>query len=285
MEKKKYVGSADPYKIDENAHYNSPNLEKLFSTALLEEPMNFQPSLLEPKKNYKIIKDEKELQRFINWLPELRENEKFYYSLFARKKYGATEGLKADKAQLKRGTATKKDLVNKLKKLEVEVGSYTIDGIPINQDSLVVYITPNPRDMHKAGLSLLKTLAHLLAMEQPLSNPHSLALNAIQITPRKLFIDIDIDFTDNWQPEKKFTEEIVFPSIKEYVNENALTWIRTKGGFHVLVELNKIEEKYKPNWYMNIQKIKSEYFNVMMNGDNMIPIPGCTQSDFTPYLV
>jgi len=57
--------------------------------------------------NYKIIKDEKELKKFIDWLPQLEDGQKFYISLFARKKYGATEGLKADKGQLKRFTASK----------------------------------------------------------------------------------------------------------------------------------------------------------------------------------
>ena len=37
--------------------------------------------------NYKIVENEKQLKEFIDWLPELEENEKYFVSLFARKKY------------------------------------------------------------------------------------------------------------------------------------------------------------------------------------------------------
>lgn len=65
--------------------------------------------------NYKIFKCEETFNKFLEWLPELEYGQKFYFSLFARKKYGATEGLKADKGQLKRFTASKNKLIIKLK--------------------------------------------------------------------------------------------------------------------------------------------------------------------------
>lgn len=66
--------------------------------------------------NYKIVKNQDELQAFIDELPELKDGQKYYYSLFARKKYGATEGLKSDKCQLKRGTTTKERMIRDFKK-------------------------------------------------------------------------------------------------------------------------------------------------------------------------
>jgi hypothetical protein len=43
--------------------------------------------------NYQIIADSVALQNFINWLPELRDNEKYYVTLFARKKLTSSMGL------------------------------------------------------------------------------------------------------------------------------------------------------------------------------------------------
>lgn len=235
--------------------------------------------------NYKIIKDEKELQKFIEWLPELEDGQKFYVSLFARRKYGATEGLKADKSQLKRFTANKQQLISKIKKLEVKMDSYEIGELKINQDSLVLYITPNPRDMHKAGLKTIQELTRYLVEGRTIYNPQSVALNMIQVTGVKKYYDIDLDFKEG----KGCSLETVYDWIKEHdiINPEAIIGnvVMTKGGFHILVELEKISDKYKKKWHNGFIQNKHEKFNIMMNADNMVPVPGCTQSNFTPILM
>lgn len=50
--------------------------------------------------NYNIINDKNELLKFIEWLPELEEDEKYYVSLLARNKYSSIK-LNKDKAALK----------------------------------------------------------------------------------------------------------------------------------------------------------------------------------------
>ena len=51
--------------------------------------------------NYKIICEEENLLKFIEWLPDLETDEQFYGCLFARKKYDSTGIVKSDKGQLK----------------------------------------------------------------------------------------------------------------------------------------------------------------------------------------
>src|SRR6187397_960320 len=106
-------------------------------------------------ETYKIVANEEELNRFIEFLPDLTSDEKFYVTLFARKKYTTDPRFKNDKTQLKRLTVNKEDLVKELMKLEVANGLYQFNGIPIPQEMLAVYINPNPRSMTKASLEML----------------------------------------------------------------------------------------------------------------------------------
>jgi hypothetical protein len=229
--------------------------------------------------NYKIIQDLESLENFISLLPECKENEMFYLSLFARSKYDVNKvGLKADKQQLKRTTATKDRIVQKLKQWETEVGNYTTaSGIAIPQEVLAVYITPNPRDLHKASLNQAKNMMSSLAQGQPLGNPRSKAMNAIQVScSHKRFFDIDIDEKDR----------SIFDTICGFLNKEAVSnlSLESRGGYHLLVELDKISDEHKKSWYNNI-KYLIDSCDGQMNGDNMIPLVGCTQGGFTPKLI
>jgi hypothetical protein len=235
--------------------------------------------------NYKIVKCEETFSQFLDWLPELEDGQKFYFSLFARKKYGKTEGLKADKGQLKRFTASKEQALNKIKKLEVELGSYEIDGVKVNEESLVLYMTVNPRDMHKAGLKTAKELVYMMAEGKTIYNPQSVALNQIQVTGVKKYFDIDLDLKE----EKTLSHIQLYDLLcqNQLINEDAIknNIVKTRGGYHILVELDKISEPYKKSWFTNFSQLKDDRFTIMMNGDNMTPVPGCIQSDFIPYLI
>lgn len=235
--------------------------------------------------NYQIIKCEETFNKFLEWLPELEDEQKFYFSLFARKKFNKTEGLKADKGMLKRFTATKEQAYNKIKKLEVELGSYEVDGVKVNQDSLVLYVTINPRDMHKAGLKTAKELVSMVAEGKTIYNPQSVALNQIQVTGIKKYFDIDLDLKEGQKLSHLELYDVLMD--KDLINANAIdkNIIKTRGGYHILVELDKISEPYKKKWFNNFNQLKDERFTIMMNGDNMTPVPGCVQSDFIPYLI
>ena len=92
--------------------------------------------------NYKIIADENK-----DWLPELQDNEKYYFSLFARKKYCEEEIKANDKTQLKRFTSSKEKLVNKIRQLELPLGTWKLKHGDAPQQALALYISLNPRCM------------------------------------------------------------------------------------------------------------------------------------------
>ena len=178
---------------------------------------------------YELIKDEQRLIYFIdNVLPD--EGDGFMISLFARKKYDTTGTLKADKSQIKRVTSTKDGIIQKIRQMECKIGSYLYDNQPVPEESLALYITPSPRDYHKAGLQTLKEIADKL--QRNLSyNPKSLALNCIQTCGHGTYFDLDIDMVD---PEPiKIANTL--DRLTEMVNEDALHFILTRGGLHCLV--------------------------------------------------
>lgn len=227
--------------------------------------------------NYKIVQDEEILKDFINWLPELTEDETYYICLFARSKYFA--GLKADKSQLKRLTSDKHRMFAKIKQLECEVGSYTQGptNIVIPQEALAIYITPNPRSNSKAAQNSLKKLVDLAIGHSKNYNLHQEVMSQIQkAKSRSVFRDFDFD-------DVKYVD--IAHELEDVINPEAFHILDTRGGFHMLIELSKINSKYENKWFMKLKNVHNQYSSDTENhGDNLIPIPGCTQGGYVPTL-
>jgi hypothetical protein len=230
--------------------------------------------------NYQIIKDEKLLREFIDWLPELKETEKYYLCLFARNKYcKELTHIKSDKAQLKRFVSDKERMFQKIKQLEIEEGWYMQKETPVPQKALALYITVNPREMWKASVNSLVKLANCIRDQNILVNPHQEVLSEIQRTrSRTCWIDFDIDLSQE-DLEKKEEVESLLSILKGYVNPEAVQWLQTRGGYHMLINPSKIEEKFKNSFYNNISNYTDQ------SGDNMSPVPGCTQGDYIPHFI
>jgi len=220
-------------------------------------------------KNYKIIQDEESFRNFIDWLPELENGETYYCCLFARKKY--CKELRSDKSQLKRFTADKKYLYRKIKQLECEIGSYTQgEGVTIPQEALALYITPNPRSFEKATKNALIKFANLVTADYNGYNPHQEVMSALQTShSRKVFLDFDFDDVGYHE---------IRHEIFEVINPDAFHVVNTRGGFHLLVELSKIEEKYLKSWYQGVTSLRG----CDVRGDNLLPVVGCCQGNYTP---
>ena len=248
--------------------------------------------------NYTIITDEDKLKEFIDWLPELKFNEVFYCALFARSKYvnefdveikRQIKHIKTDKQQLKRFTATKERLFDKIKQCEVPVGSYVqytyespdktgnVKRTPIPQESLALYVNSNPRDLHKATIQSVKKLVDLATRNYEGHNPQAEVMSEIQkAKSKKIYMDFDFDGV-----RMDSTILYLFDKLNPIINKKAVHILQTRGGFHLLIELSKIEEKFQNNWYQNIKRIPG----CDIVGDNMIPIPGTYQGGFTPHFI
>jgi hypothetical protein len=239
---------------------------------------------MELKEVYSIITNEIELDKYIEGLEDLGTNYKYYISLFARKKYGGTEGLKSDKAQLKRVVASKKMIKKKLLQMEIPVGRYDLDGIPINQGSLVVYISANPRDLHAAGAAAALDMVKTGLSGDNIVNPQAIVMNKIQTIGEKIYFNVDIDLMKMGTMSEFGIRTFISSTVLSHRNYKL---VKTRGGFHVLVNLKSLDKDQKKTWYPQLVKLgqSQEFFTVdMSNGDGMLPLPGCTQGGTTPEL-
>lgn len=216
------------------------------------------------KENYKIISDINELSRFINWLPDLAEGERYYISLLARRKY--FEQIPSNNQQLKRFLTTKELMFSKIKQLEIEVGGYTFDGKTIPNEALALYISVNPRSLWRGSCEALKKLADVVARGDKNVDPQKLVMNCVQSSAgKKNFVVFDIDDKNPDLLKKAF--DIVG---KQW-------YIETRGGYHLLVQPCKAQETNR-NWYMKLKQFSD------ICGDEMSPICGGVQGSFCPVL-
>lgn len=221
------------------------------------------------KECYSIIRDEGLLNDFVDWLPTPNRDQKFYLSLFGRKKYTSAP-LKSDKTQLRRFTANKDNIIQKIRQLEVGLGLYLSGDVAVPEESLALYINPNPRDMLKATREVARKSLDLCLSEHHGYNIHAEALSCIQRAKpqRAQWQDFDID-------DSSFDLNI----LKKILNNDCYRVLKTRGGFHVLVEPRKVSGEYKKTYYKNMLKYTDQV------KDNMLPCPGVCQGEFVPHFV
>jgi len=238
--------------------------------------------------NYKIIYNEEALHYFIdNFLPNINDNTHTHYvSLLARNKYEVnTNVIKGDKAQVKRFNSSKERLFDKIKQLEVPLGSYkTSDGNAIPQEALALYIAPNPKCLRKAAFIAQQELADSL-YNGKFVNPRQVGMTAIHNAYDKFYFrDFDMD---------NVSADTVINDVSHLINHDAVHFLQTRGGVHVIVESAKVIGEYKKTWFKNIYILpytdknasnpKKKTDKTLV--DFTIPIVGCVQGGFVPRFI
>lgn len=140
------------------------------------------------------------------------------------------------------------------------------------QESLVIYIHPNPRSQKKAARHLIRKLTDIICDDSKGFNVYQEALSALQKSKSKgYFIDFDLDLDKSTFNAEKM--------VYENINKDAVTLIETRGGYHCLIEVARIDSNYKKIFYQNLK----QYSDV--EGDCFIPIPGTIQGGFEVKVV
>lgn len=233
--------------------------------------------------HHRIIRSVSSLNTFIEWLPDLRQHERFYLCLQARKKYMPSLSSN-DKTQLKRFVASKQNLFEKINQLECPVGAYkTRRGVVIPDEAMALYININPRCLRKATFAAVRSMIDLIEKEN--YNPHAEVLSCIhKAKSRSVFVHFDIDRptgrNDEFAPKSLMSPVKVREAATDVVGEEAVTVVETRGGCHLMVELEKVVSETK-NWHPRIV----ERINSDQTGDLMIPVVGCCQGGFVPRFV
>lgn len=222
-------------------------------------------------QKHKIIFDEDELDRFIDWLPRLERSECFYFHLLIKKKYSPVE-LNIRHTLLDRFVGYKKNIKKKIKRLEIPLGEYVIDGVTIPPECLVLYMHPNPRCHQKAAKNMIKTLVDKVTKEYDNFKIDHVALTELHTAKSRSFV-VDFDFDD-------VEYEVVKSEIDKVINEDAYAVVKTAGGFHLMVTVGKVSPEFKRIWHNGLDNIGADAV-----GDNMIPVPGTIQGNHIVHFI
>lgn len=214
-----------------------------------------------------LLIDENLTQEFLTRL-ERADSDICFITIALRSKYYPE--LEKDKVILHRFISKKKHLINDLKNLPSQ---FFYKGQPIPNESLVVWMKINPRCFKKATRDTIKNLTDNLYSDK-IESPLEAALTALQEACDVLkhhSFDYDV-------PNENI--ETTLEQIYRAVNQEATFVVKTKNGFHLIVDVTKIDKEHK-DYYGKLLKIKG----IDQRGDINVPLCGCVQGGFIPYIL
>lgn len=145
------------------------------------------------------------------------------------------------------------------------LGGFEIDGETVPHSSLVVYMTPEPRDLGKANKEMISKYITLSDHDQSKFRLDRELLSSLQKHPMsKRILDVDVD-------DKTLFEQVKETLRVELPNKPPTFVLESRGGYHMLLfDCNGSESKSMHDMTKKLGKIE-----LLKNA--MIPLPGTSQ--------
>jgi hypothetical protein len=241
---------------------------------------------------YTFIYSEEELHKFFDVvLPPLTDNEVYFVSLSARKKYLSDETkniLDGSSEMFERRLIEKKDwnlFLRTIRRYECNDGAYmSLKGEAYPNAAMMIYLSFNPCDVIKAYEEfIMDSTRNMMALALGRgSSPdyfkriqHNLMTAMHHSRGTKHYVDIDIDFfegTKNLVSLDLILTPLREKNVKFYV-------IETHGGYHVLMKVDTLHFDYMKEM-KEIQSNSTKIQDIMNNGRGMCPLCGTLQAGF-----
>ena len=281
---------------------------------------------------YCFIFNEEEIHKFYDRvIPPLKQDEVYFMSLSSRVKYLTDKQKK--KLNLGRTEMFARSIVRvrewdrflrTIKKYEVAYGGYTTkNGSIIPDNSIVLYFNINPSSSLRTYKEFNKTMnEYVFELSQCAINKRStediiykikkmdvLLMNCYQRnTGTTHLLDLDFDIPQNYY-------DPIITNFREDLRSNGVQHIviRTKGGFHILLDRNTLNYNYNDSLSRARTEFIYEYLNrnsssllselseseelnptsvkkitgweIIKNVNGMIPLPGTYQADYPVMVV
>jgi hypothetical protein len=244
---------------------------------------------------YKLIWSEDELLKFIALImPELTEEEVYFFSLSCRQKWIKLNGI--DITAVRKGSSEmferrivreKKNTLRTIRKYECNDGAYTFDdGTPMPIEGMAIYYNINPSNMVKAtsefGQKFIRSLAEVaLGQGSSLDYIKHMDREILSCLHRsqgtKHYLDIDVDMKKGIKytvrghvTVSRVLEELRNKGVKFFL-------IDTRSGYHILMKKETVKFDYISWLKKELEENRDMFDDLMTNHNRMIPVPGTLQ--------
>ncbi|MBN2531844.1 MAG: hypothetical protein JXB88_03075 [Spirochaetales bacterium] len=252
---------------------------------------------------YNFIADKDTLVRFLQILPPLEKDDVWMFILCARDKYLADEEKK--KYDLKDTSVVERKIVRYseiermmrvLKRFHIQTGGYTDTRCnPLPPECFVLYFTINPKSIMKAVKHFIgRYLDYLFELsgtdkkeeiweKMKLLDSHIMTDVQSNNSRNKYFIDLDFDTVDK-NAGNKYVKEFINTTLK---GQSEYYVIETRGGYHILITRKSMSDSARKTFYTKVKECEvagkkelGDRFEVIVNKQEMIPLPGTLQGGF-----